>query len=43
MNNKEFELVLMNIILALGAILILLFIIRAIKVLTKKRLNQKKT
>lgn len=41
MNNKEFELVLMNIILALVAILILLFIIRGIKVLTTKKIKTK--
>lgn len=41
MSSKEFELVLMNIILILGAILILLFIFRAIRVLTKKRLESK--
>ena len=41
MNNQEVQLVLMNIPLALGAILVLLFILRAIRVLTKKRIESK--
>jgi len=41
MSSKEFELVLMNIILILGAILLLLFIFRVIRVLTKKKVESK--
>lgn len=41
MSNQEFQLILMNITLILGAILMFLFIIRVIKVLTKKRIESK--
>lgn len=41
MSSKELELALMNIILVMGAILILLFIFRVIKVLTSKKIESK--
>lgn len=41
MNNQEVQLILMNITLVLAAILVLLFILRAIRVLTKKRIESK--
>ena len=41
MSNKEFELVLMNITLVLAAILLLFFIFRVIRVLTKNKVESK--
>lgn len=41
MNNQEVQLILMNITLILGAILLLLFIFRVIRVLTKNKVESK--
>ena len=39
MSNKEFELVLMNVILILVAIMVLLFIIKGVRILVTKKIE----